>query len=345
MATIRDVALRAFVSVGTVSNVLRKSPTVSAELRERVERAIRELDYHPSHIARSLASRMTKTIGIVITDITNPFFPLVVRGAEDAALNWGFTLSIFNTDNCLDRERSCLSVLRSREADGVLLVSSPNPAGAIDHLEDARKGGLTMVCLDRIPPGMKCDAVLANHEKGARLAVRHLHLMGHRRIGAILGPPGLQNSIDRSTGYHEALKECGLEVHRELERQGNFRFESGHRLAKDLLLLPMPATAIFAANGMMGLGALKSIQELGLRCPEHVSLVVFDDYPGADIFRPTLTVISQPAYEMGYRGTEMLIERISEQGTRDGNLPDTPRVEVLEPELIVRESTGPPRPL
>lgn len=336
MATIRHVAAKAKVSVGTVSNVLSKSPSVSSDLRERVERAIRELDYHPSHIARSLASRSTKTIGIVITDITNPFFPLVVRGAEDAALREGFTLSVFNTDNQLDRERNCISVLRSREADGVLLVSSPNPEGSIEHLEDARREGLAMVCLDRIPAGLQVDAVLANHEKGARLIVRHLHLMGHRRIGAILGPPGLQNSTDRTAGYRGALRECGLEVDPDLERNGNFRIDSGHRLAKDLLLSSRPPTAIFAANGMMGLGALKTIQELGLSCPQHVSLAVFDDYPGAEIFRPSLTVVAQPAYTLGYRGTELLIERI-------GSPLGAPRVEILEPELIVRESTGAPR--
>lgn len=343
MATIRDVAARAMVSVGTVSNVLSNSPSVSADLRERVQRAIRELDYHPSHIARSLVSRSTKTIGVVITDITNPFFPLVVRGAEDAALGHGFTLSIFNTDNQLDRERNCISVLRSREADGVLLVASPNPKGQIEHLEDARRERLAIVCLDRIPPGFACDAVLVNHEKGARLIVRHLHLMGHRRIGAILGPSGLQNSTDRTRGYRAALEECGLTVDPELERQGNFRVDSGQRLAKDLLLSARPPTAIFAANGMMGLGTLKTIQQLGLNCPQHVSLAVFDDYPGAEIFRPSLTVIAQPAYEMGYRGTELLIERISERGGKDEANGDKPRLEVLEPELVVRESTGAPR--
>ncbi|MDZ4802235.1 MAG: LacI family DNA-binding transcriptional regulator [Bryobacteraceae bacterium] len=342
MATIRHVAAKARVSVGTVSNVLSNARGVSAELRERVERAICELDYHPSHIARSLASRQTKTIGIVITDITNPFFPLLVRGAEDAALLRGFTLSVFNTDNRLDRERNCISVLRSREADGVLLVASPNPGGSIEHLEDARKSGLSMVCLDRIPQGFRCDAVLANHEKGARLIVRHLHLMGHRRIGAILGPAGLQNSSDRTAGYRGALAECGIETHADLERQGNFRMESGHRLAKDLLLSGSPPTAIFAANGMMGLGVLKAIQELGLNCPQQISLAVFDDYPGADIFRPSLTVISQPAYEMGYLGTELLIERIVEASSKNVETAWEPRVKILEPELIVRESTAAP---
>lgn len=213
----------------------------------------------------------------------------------------------------------------------------------MEHLEDARKEGLAIVCLDRTLPGFKCDAVLTDHEKGARLIVRHLHLMGHRRIGAILGPPGLQNSVDRTAGFRAALRECGLKADPGLERQGNFRIESGYRLAKDLLLSANPPTAIFAANGMMGLGALKSVQDLGLKCPEHVSLAVFDDYPGAEIFRPSLTVIAQTAYEMGYHGTEILIERIAQEAAKDGKSNQKSRIDVLEPELIVRESTGVPR--
>ena len=130
---------------------------------------------------------------------------------------------------------------------------------------------------------------------------------------------------------------------RHTERQGDFRIDSGHRLAKELLLSDNPPTAIFAANGMMGLGALKTIQELGLSCPHHISLAVFDDYPGAEIFRPSLTVIAQPAYEMGYRGTELLISRISKQAIKDRGGSEEPEIQILEPELVVRESTGAPR--
>jgi LacI family transcriptional regulator len=338
MATIKDVAARARVSIGTVSNVLANLPTVRPRLRERVEQAIRELDYHPSHIARSLASRNTQTLGIVITDITNPFFPLLVKGAESAALERGYTLSIFNSDNSLERERTCVSLLRSRRADGILIASAPNPEADVRHLVDAQEAGFALLCLDRIPGAFACDAVIADNSKGARLCVRHLHLLGHRRIGAILGPTGLLNSEQRTAGFLRGLHDCGIKRNPALELQGDFQIEAGHRLAKELILAEHPPTAIFAANGMMGLGALKAIQDLGLSCPEHMSLAVYDDYPGAEIFRPALTVIAQPAYEMGRRGTQLLIARLH------GEISSAkPIVEVLSPELIVRESTAPPR--
>lgn len=339
IARIRDVALRAGVSIGTVSNVLANSPKVNPELRGRVEQAIRELQYEPNHAARSLATRSSKSIGVVISDITNPFFPLLVRGVEDVALRHGYTLTVQNTDDRLEREKSSLAVLRARGSDGVLLVCAPNVEADVQHLCSLREAGVKLVCLDRVPAGFDCDAVVADNEKGARQCVRHLHLLGHRHIAAILGPSGLQNSADRTRGYREALRECGLAWDSRLEREGDFRLEGGYRLAKDLLLSETPPTAIFAANCMMGLGVLKAIQACGLSCPQHVSLAVYDDYPGADIFRPTLTVVAQPAYDIGRRGTEMLISRLS------GGAVGPPWLEILPPELIVRESTAPPRPL
>ena len=147
-ATIKDVAKHANVSVGTVSNILAGSPSVRRELRERVERTIRELDYHPNHAARSLKSRKTKTLAMVITDITNPFYPLLVRGAEDAAMKHGYVLTVFNTDHQIERERVCLQLFRSRRPDGVLLVASPNPQRDVRHLNDLVQSGIPLVCLD-----------------------------------------------------------------------------------------------------------------------------------------------------------------------------------------------------
>ena len=217
-------------------------------------------------------------------------------------------------------------------------MCAPNLTGDVQHLHAAAEAGLQIVCLDRLPSGFACDAVIADNSKGARLCVRHLHLLGQRHIAAVLGPPGLQNSEQRTKGYREALKKCGIPWDPKLERQGDFRLEAGHRLAKDLLLSEFPPTAIFAANCMMGLGVLKAIQGCGLSCSQHISLTVYDDYPGADIFRPTLTVVAQPAYQMGRRGMEMLISRL--MGAKA--IVD-PSVEILFPELIVRESTGMPR--
>jgi LacI family transcriptional regulator len=334
MPTIKEVARRARVSVGTVSNVISGASTVKAGLRERVELAIQELNYHPDHIARSLKSRRTNTLAIVISDITNPFFPLVVRGAEDAASKRGYLLTIFNTDDHVERERQIFSVLRMRRVDGVLVVVAPD-SGNSAHLLDMIAAGIPVVCLDRVPPGVKVDSVMLDNVKGTRICVRHLLAMGHRRIALISGPCALQTAHDRVEGYRLALREAGIPYNPALVREGDFRFESGYRVAKDLCLSHPRPTAILALNCTMGMGACKAIQELALNCPEDVALAVFDEVPGADVFRPHLTVVSQPAYDIGYRAAELLIRRI--KGEIASGKPVTT---VLEPELKIRESTA-----
>ncbi|MGE5571058.1 MAG: LacI family DNA-binding transcriptional regulator [Rhodospirillales bacterium] len=333
MATIKEVAKRARVSVGTVSNVMSGAVSVSPALRERVERAARELSYQPNHIARSLKSRRTQTLGMVISDITNPFFPLMVRGAEDAAVKRGYLLNIFNTDDHVEREKTVFATLRVRRVDGVLAVVAPHSTRPT-HLQQMIEAGIPLVCLDRLPPGMQVDAVVVDNAKGAAMCVRHLLSMGHRLIGVISGSSMLQTARERVNGYRKALAEAGIPFNPELLREGDFRLESGYRLAKDLCLGNPRPTVLFVANGLMGMGAIKAIQEMGLRCPEDVAIAVFDDVPGGDIFRPQLTVVSQPAYEIGYRGAELLIQRIT--GEIKSSKPVTV---VLEPELKVREST------
>jgi LacI family transcriptional regulator len=338
VATIKDVARRAGVSLGTVSHVLSGSVPVSAVLRERVERAMRELDYHLNQNARNLKLRRTNTLGMVISDITNPFFPLVVRGAEDAASESGYLLTIIDTDDSLERERAVVSVLRTHRMDGVLVVVAPQSGVAV-HLRNTLRAGTPVVCLDRVPAGLAIDSVVVDNLKGALMCTRHLVAMGHRRIGFLGGSPGLQTARDRLLGWRTALAESGIEPDPGLLREGDFRLDSGYRLAKDLCLSRQAPTALFAANGMMGLGALKALQELGLRCPEDVALAVFDDVPSADVFRPHLTVVSQPAYQIGRRGAELLIQRLCGQ-IRSRK----PVAIVLEPELIVRESTAGRKP-
>ena len=334
MATIKEVARRARVSVGTASNVISGTTPVGAELRERVERAIRELDYQPDHIARSLKSRRTNTLAIVISDITNPFFPLVVRGAEDAASQRGYLLTIFNTDDQFERERQIFSVLRMRRVDGVLVVVSPDSDRGT-HFADMIAAGVPVVCLDRVPPNVKVDSVLVDNVKGARICVRHLIGMGHRRIGVISGPRKLQTARDRVEGYRLALREAGIPYSAALLREGDFRFDSGYRLAKDLCLSHPRPTALLALNCTMGMGAFKAVNELALRCPEDVALAVFDDVPGGDVFRPQLTVVSQPAYDIGYRAAELLIQRLTHEIESDKPVSLT-----LEPELKIRQSTA-----
>lgn len=333
MVTIREVARQAKVSVGTVSNVLAGSATVRSELRRRVEDAMRGLDYHPNQIARSLKTRQTKTLGMVISDITNPFFPQVVRGAEDAAIAAGYLLITLNTDDNPERERQSLSMLRARKVDGLLLTVAAS-RDDMHHVEQFRDSGLPIVCIDREVPGIPLDLVCSDNARGAKMCMQHLISRGHRRIGYLSGTVGLFTAVTRLDGFNQALAEAGLPADPRLVRHGDFRFDSGYRLAKEMLLEHEPPTALFGSNAMMGFGALKAIHELGLRCPEDVALAMFDDVPFGDVIQPRLTVVAQPAYEMGHVATELLIARLEGRETSA-----EPVKRVLVPELLVREST------
>lgn len=333
MGTIKEVAERAQVSVGTVSNVLTGKVTVSPRLQRRVMAAVRQLDYHPNQIARSLKTKQTHLLGMVISDITNPFFPLVVRGAEDAASKDNYLLITLNTDDQIERERHILSVLRGRRVDGILLVVAPND-GDISHLEGTVAAGIPIVCLDRIPPGIALDSVSVESAIGARECVRHLVSMGHRKIAIINGPTALETARDRMRGYEEALREAKLPIDPRLIREGDFHMESGNRQARDLLTGDYRPTAIFVANGMMMMGVVNALDELGLRCPEDIALAMYDDLPLAASFRPRLTAVAQDAYKIGYMGAELLLQRVK------GEISDpAPREIRLRPELKIRESS------
>ena len=200
MATIKEVARKAGVSVGTVSNVLRGSKRVSADVRERVEHAIRALDYHPNQIARSLKTRQTRLLGIVVSDIANPFFPQMVRGAEDAALKHGYLLIASNTDDQVEREKRVMAVLRTQRVDGILLVVAPNDTDSA-HIRNTLDSKIPLVCLDRIPQGLRVHSIATDAVHGAEMCMRHLISLGHRRIGIITGNLLLQTAQDR-------LQEC-----------------------------------------------------------------------------------------------------------------------------------------
>lgn len=334
MPTVKEVARQARVSVGTVSNVLTGTTPVSAELRERVLKAVRELDYHPDYVARSLKLRYTMMLGMIISDVTNPFFSSLVRGAEDAALERNYLLLTFNTDDRVEREKRALAVLRSRRADGILLVVAPQP-GDYDHISETLEMGMPVVCLDRVPPKIKVDSVTVDNVRAARNCVRHLIERGHRRIGIITGSMALQTARQRLLGYQKALAEAGIPASPELIREGTFRTSSGYDLGKEILSMPQRPSAIFSSNGMMALGVLKAIEDLRLTCPDDVALAVFDDLPMADIIRPHLTTVAQPSYRMGYCGAELLIKRIAGQVKNSGIVSIR-----LDTELMIRESTG-----
>jgi LacI family transcriptional regulator len=336
MATILEVAKQASVSIATVSNVIRGTKRVSPELEERVRAAMEELDYSPNAIARGLKARQTHLLGLVLPDITNPFFPGIIRGAEDTAFDRGYFLVTANTDEQVGRERRMLGALRSYRADGILLASAPGTD--IEYIRRTIASGVAMVVLDRPVAGVKADAVLLDNVRGARECVRHLLQLGHRRIAIVTGPLALQNARERLQGYEEAIREFDIAMDPSLVLQGDYRMESGERTMKDLLKRRTGATAVFVCNGVMTIGVLKAAEEAGVQCPRDISIATFDDLSLDHSSHPHLTVVVQPSYDMGSRAATLLLDRI------EGRITGDPIVVRVVPTLIRRESTSRPQP-
>jgi LacI family transcriptional regulator len=334
MPTIKEVAKLAGVSVGTVSNVITGAVSVGSRRRERVLKAIRELEYQPNHVARSLKLQRTKMLGMIISDITNPFFSQMVRGAEEAALKRNYLLLTFNTDDRVEHEKQVLSVLRSRRVDGILLVVAPSQ-NTPSHIIETLKAGTPVVCLDRLPPGIEVDSVTVDNVCAARDCVRHLIARGHQKIGIITGSLALQTARQRLQGFEEAMREAGLEVDRSCVRQGDFRSDSGYQMGREILQERNRPTALFISNNMMAYGVLRAMDDLGLQCPGDLAIATFDDPAITQVFRPRLTAVSQPAYSFGYTGAELLIQRIESE--KSGESPIAIR---LPTELHIRESSA-----
>ena len=332
MATIKEIAERANVSIGTVSNVVSGKRHVSALLKDRIVEAIRELDYHPNHVARSLKVKQTNMLGMVIPDITNPFFPEVMRGAEDASRERKYLLVTANTDERMEREQNVISVLRSHRVDGFLIAAAPGRR-TMDHLQNAAETGTPTVFLDRAAPGMGLDSVTIDNVKGAQDCVRHLIRLGHRDIAIVTGSLSLETGRARLRGYEVALKEAGMKVRRSLVLEGDFREESGYRLSKEILLQQHRPSALFVCNGVMTLGVLQALDETGVRCPQDLALATFDDLPYGRAFHPRLTCVAQPTYDLGFKGATLLIDRI------EGKVAGEPVEIQLASELRIREST------
>jgi LacI family transcriptional regulator len=337
MSTIVEVARRASVSIATVSNVIRGTKRVSPMLQQRVEAAIRELDYTPNAIARGLKVKQTRMLGMVLPDITNPFFPGIIRGAEDTAFERDYFLVTANTDEQIGRERRLMSALRSYRVDGILLASAPS--SDTNHIRSTIASGISVVFLDRPVSGVKADAVLLDNLRGARECVRHLLQQGHRRIAIITGPLKLANARERLQGYEEALRESDVAPDPALILHGDYRLESGSRLAKQLIQSKANASAVFVCNGVMTVGVLNALEELGVRCPQDVALATFDDLTLDHAFHSHLTTVVQPSYEMGARAATLLMDRIERKLTGD------PVIVRVVPTLVIRDSTPPYHPV
>lgn len=308
MVTIRDVAKRAEVSVATVSHVVNGTRKVSPQTAERVRKAMEELGYQPNLVARSLRKRTTFAIGVLVTDITNPFFASLVRGVEDAAIRAGYSVIVCNSDEDPTKEDMHIRELRRRRIDGMLIA--PTRDGTSSALYELSKHKLPFVLIDRKAKGLNAPVVLSDNVRGAYLATRYLLEKGYRRIGIVLGIPGATSAEERFLGYVCALKEAGIPIQDDLIVWGEYRVDSARRATAQLLSLREPPQAIFSTNNLMTLGVLQEIFHRKLVIPNDVAVVGFDDVDWAEMVQPPLTVVAQKPYEIGQQAFEILLSEI-----------------------------------
>jgi len=331
MPTIREVAKRAGVAPITVSRVVNDSGYVSKETRSRVEAAVEELGYVPNMLGPSLRFKQTMTLAMVVTDIANPFWTTVTRGVEDIAQANGFSTILCNTDESEEKQEQYLHMLLRRRIDGILLVpasSSPEPIQLI------QKQGIPVVLVDRRVPDVEVDVVQADSEKGAYQLAKHLISFGHQRITILAGPQSVSTAVDRVNGFCRALGDAGLGICDTRVLWGSYTQESGYEMTKEALATTPKPTALFASNNFIAIGALRALKEINYGVPEDIAMVAFDDIPLAFTIEPFLTVVTQPAREMGKQAVRLLLERIKEEA-------DRPCQHIVLPtSMMIRSSSG-----
>jgi LacI family transcriptional regulator len=332
MVSIKDVARSAGVSSATVSRVIGNKPYVSDEIRQRVLQIAAEMGYQPDHTARRLRHQSTsKVVGLVVTDITNPHHSALAGGVEDLAYAEDMSVLLCNTDYTPERHRFYLERMLSERAAGLILTPTFAPPDS-RLLAALRAAGVAVVLIDAPVAGHSFDLITVDDRGGAFDAVSHLIARGYERIGIIAGRQTLPTGQNRLAGYFDALRAAGVAPDEALVQIGDFSRASGYRLAGDLLDLPQPPRALFVCNNDMTAGALHALNARGLAIPDEVALVGFDEPPWAEIVRPPLTVVAQPAYEIGREAMRLLLRRIQEPNAAQATL-------TLPARLIVRASS------
>jgi LacI family transcriptional regulator len=352
--TSKDVARQAGVSIATVSHVINQTRHVSEETRQKVLDTIEALKYSPNAVARSLVTNLTHTIGLVVSDITNPFFPAVIRGIESEILGHRYNLILCNTDEDAQREEDALRLLATQQIDGLIVAPTGVRCAPLLALAES---GVPIIQLDRISPNLDAPVVAVNNEDGAYQAIRYLIGLGHRRIAYLMGLDTISTQTERLQGWKRALTEAGLPIDDRLIVRADPRFYGvqagamapvsfgepttprGHMpgaydVLQDLFRLPEHPSAIFVASNQLTLGTLYALRACELQCPEQVSLISFDDHDWAPLFSPPLTVVRQPTYELGQTAAHLLMQMI-----RDEPIDDPVPLRV---ELVARASCAPP---
>lgn len=331
--TMIDVAHTAGVSIATVSAFINGSANVSAELMLRIESAIREIGYRRNAAARSLKTGATHTIGLTVADIRNPFFTDVVAIVQDVLNRAGFAVMLCSSDEDTAKQDEQIRLLLERMVDGLII----GPAGEDEVTRRlVRSTRKPVVLIDRMIAGLGVDAVVLDNRAAVLEAIQYLLGLGHRRIGYISGAAGTATGHDRLEGYRAALANAGITPDPGLVRDGRFREADGYRAAMELMTLPERPTALFSANNLMVIGAMRAIRDLGLSCPGDVSVACMDDFPWADVFSPRLTTVAQPVKAIGEQAASLLLNRLA------GNAPPEPLVLTLRGQLIIRSSCAAP---
>jgi LacI family transcriptional regulator len=336
-ATLRDVAAAARVHPATASRALNPGTRllVSEETARRVIEAAERLGYRPNPVARSLRTRRSHTIGLLIPDLNNPLFPPIVRGLEDRLAGHGYVALIGNTDGDAKRERLVFDQMRARHVDGFVLATATLHSPILDEAVEA---DLPVVLMNRTAQGYPFSSVSVDNEQGVRAAVAHLASLGHTRIGHIAGPQEISTGVSRLRGFLDGMRQQGLAAaDSQIVYASGYTIEEGLRCARELLAAHSELTAIAAANDMLAVGCYAAFDELGLRCPEDISVIGFNDMPFIDRLRPPLSTVRFPHYQLGTEAAKLLIERIEGGG-------GPVKILFLAPELVARGSTTPVAP-
>jgi DNA-binding LacI/PurR family transcriptional regulator len=327
--SIKDVAQQAGVSVSTVSRVLSGHPYIKSETRQRVVAVIEQLDYHPHPVARSLRRRRTNLIGLIVSTIENVFFTEVARAAEQTALQYGYHLIVCNTDENPQQEEIYLRTLSQQMVAGIILAPAP---GSGRHLLPYLDQELALILINRRLPELSIASITADDDEAAFQGVTWLVNEGRRRIAAITGLSGVYTTQRRLAGYRRALDAAGLPVDANLEVSGRAHLDGGYEATIRLMRQDAPPDALFVFNNAMTQGVVMALQDLGLCWPEQIDVAGFGAFKTAGLYRPPLTLIKQPAREMGRRAVELLVARL------EGKSGSEPKNIVLSNQLILRET-------
>lgn len=334
MVTINDVAKHAGVSPVTVSRVVNNSDYVSQSTREKVEKAIEELGYIPSFMARGLRLNKTFTLALILPDITNVFWTTVARGVEDEAMLNNYSILVYNVDEDEVKQKRAVDVVLSQQVDGIMIAPHD---GSVANLEKIINNNIPMVILDRRLdeeiPDRKIDYVRGDSVSGAKALTEHLIRLGHQKIAMVSGNLHTSTAQDRVEGYRLALQEAGLPYDESIIRFGEYKVEAGEEMTRDLLESGAKFTSIFAANNAIGVGVIKELLHRDMRIPEDMPLVFYDDYSNASDYFPFFTVVMQDPYMIGKTAAEMIFSRIQH--------PELPgKMTIFPSELIIRYSCG-----